>query len=82
MHSPAPLSTAPPAGTGLRNRLPPGSSTVTPVRATPRPSGGPGSSRHTVACPTPTPGTSMMDPVGPAGRSPIFSPSSAVRVIP
>ena len=35
VHSPAPLSTAPPAGTGLRNRLPPGSMTVTPVRAMP-----------------------------------------------
>ncbi len=49
VHSPAPLSTAAPAGTGELNRSPPGSSTVTPVRAIPRPAGGGGSSRQTVA---------------------------------
>ena len=81
VHSPAPLSTAPPAGTGLRNRFPPRSRTVTPVRATPRPSGGGGSSRHTVAWPTPTPGTSMIDAVGPLGIVPIVMPRSATRGI-
>ncbi len=81
VHSPAPLSTAPPAGTGLRNMLPPRSITLTPVRATPRPAGGAGSSRHTVACPTPTPGTSTIDAVRPAGSVPILRPRSAARVI-
>src|SRR5579859_1574149 len=80
VHSPAPFSTAPPAGTGLRNMLPPRSTTVTPVRATPRPAGGAGSSRHTVACPTPTPGTSTIDAVCPFGRIPILMPRSAARV--
>src|SRR5215469_5208302 len=79
VHSPAPLSTAPPAGTGLRNMFPPRSTTVTPVRATPRPAGGGGSSRQTVACPTPTPGTSTIDAVCPLGRVPILMPRSAAR---
>ncbi len=69
MHSPAPLRTAPPAGIGKRNGLPPGSITVTPVRATPRPSGGAGSSRHTVAWPRPRLGH-VEDRVGRAGRQP------------
>src|ERR1700728_983636 len=47
VHSPAPLSTAPPAGTGAANTSPPGSITVTPVRAMPRPAGGGGSSPPT-----------------------------------
>src|SRR5215469_14950160 len=81
VHSPAPFSTAPPAGTGLRNILPPRSITVTPVRATPRPSGGGGSSRQTVACPTPTPGTSTIDAVCPFGRMPMVMPRSAARAI-
>src|ERR1700735_5244449 len=84
VHSPAPLSTAPaagtrppppaplapppPAGTGLRNRFPPGSITVTPVLATPRPSGGGGSSRQIVARPTPAPGTSQIHAVRRLGR--------------
>src|SRR5579875_3078303 len=82
VHSPAPFSTAPPAGTGSRNRFPPGSITVTPVLATPRPAGGGSSSRQTVACPTPTPGTSVIDAVGPAGSRPMVMPRSAVRAIP
>ena len=56
VHSPAPLSTAPPAGTGKRNRSPPGSITVTPVRAVPRPAGGGGSSRQHGGVPQPGPG--------------------------
>ena len=42
---------------------------VTPVRATV------GSSRITVACPTQTPGTSVMALLAPVGRSPISTPS-------
>src|SRR5215469_11239446 len=80
VHSPAPFSTAPPAGTGLPNMSPPGSMTVTPVLATPRPAGGGGSSRQIVACPTPRPGTSAMDAVGPAGSTPILMPRSRARV--
>src|ERR1700733_13427741 len=79
VHSPAPFSTAPPAGAGLRNRFPPGSTTVTPVLATPRPAGGGGSSRQMVAWPTPTPGTSAIDAVGPLGRMPILIPRSGAR---
>ena len=56
--------------------------TVTPVLATPRPAGGGGSSRQTVAWPTPTPGTSTIEPVGPLGRMPILIPRSAARVTP
>ena len=67
VHSPAPLRTAPPAGTGSRKPLPPGSTTVTPVRATPRPTGGSGSSRHTVAWPTPDAGD-VDDRAGGAAR--------------
>ncbi len=74
VHSPAPFRTAPPAGTGLRNMLPPRSTTVTPVLATPRPVGGPGSSRQTVAWPTPTPGTSMIDRGRAAGQDPDRDP--------
>src|SRR3984957_14063389 len=81
VHSPAPFSTAPPAGTGALNKFPPGSMTVTPVRATPRPAGGGGSSRHTVTCPTPTPGTSAIEAVGPVGRTPILMPSSRALVV-
>src|SRR5258708_6759956 len=81
VHSPALFSTAPPAGTGLRNMLPPRSITVTPVRAIPRPAGVGGSSRHTVACPTPTPGTSTIDAVCPLGSVPILMPRLAARVI-
>src|SRR5580692_7339778 len=80
VHSPAPFSTAPPAGTGLANMLPPGSMTVTPVRATPRPAGGPGSSRQTVTCPTPRAGTSEIEAVGPVGSTPILIPRSRARV--
>src|SRR5580704_8550302 len=80
VHSPAPFSTAPPAGTGLANMFPPGSMTVTPVRATPRPAGGAGSSRHTVTCPTPRPGTSAIEAVGPAGSTPILMPRSRARM--
>src|SRR5215470_5858036 len=79
VHSPAAFSTAPPAGTGVRNMLPPRSITVTPVRATPRPAGGGTSSRQTVACPTPTPGTSTIDAVCPFGRIPMLMPRSAAR---
>src|SRR5580704_1892431 len=81
VHSPAPFSTAPPAGTGLPNTLPPGSMTVTPVLATPRPAGGAGSSRQTVTCPTPRPGTSVIDAVGPLGSTPILMPRSRARVV-
>src|SRR5580704_5577740 len=81
VHSPAPFSTAPPAGTGAANRFPPGSMTVTPVLATPRPAGGGGSSRHTVTWPTPTPGTSAIDAVGPVGRTPILMPRSRALVV-
>src|SRR3954451_3143141 len=79
VHSPAPFRTAPPAETGRRNVSIPGISTVTPVRATPRPSGGSGSSRHTVAWPRPTPGTSRTLPLGPDGRLPILIARSAAR---
>src|ERR1700678_3003972 len=80
-HSPAPFSTAPPAGTGALNMLPPGSITVTPVLATPRPAGGGASSRQTVTCPTPTPGTSEIEPVGPLGSTPILMPRSRALVV-
>ena len=48
--SPAPFRTAVPAQTGSCTSGPTGAGTtaVTPVRATPRPSGGSGSSRQTV----------------------------------
>ena len=49
VHSPHPLSTAPPAGTGRARMSSAGRITVTPVRAIPRPAGGSGSSRHIVA---------------------------------
>ncbi len=58
---PKPLSTARPAGTGLRNRSPScGKIAVTPVRAV---------FSRWVRCPTVTPGTSAMVLAGPAGRS-------------
>src|SRR5438067_2027613 len=59
--SPAPLRTAVPARIGVRTSPSslPGTIAVTPVRATPRPSGGSGSSRRTVTCPTVTPSTSV-----------------------
>ena len=54
--SPAPLSTATPAGDrrGRRACRSAGTIAVTPVRATPRPAGGSGSSRTTVTWPTRT----------------------------
>ena len=68
MHSPAPLSTAPPAGTGRPNASSAEPSrTVTPVRATPRPAGGSGSSRQTRGVPEPDPGD-VEDGVGRPGR--------------
>src|SRR5688500_15228612 len=82
VHSPAPLSTAPPAGTGRRYASSASSSVVTPVRATPRPEGGGGSSRWTVACPRPTPGTSSTEFVGPVGRAPMTTPRSRARGMP
>src|SRR5436309_1976209 len=82
VHSPQPFNTAPPAGIGCRHGLPPRSSTVTPVRATPGPSGGGGSSRQIVAWPSPTPGTSSTELVGPAGNRPILIPKSAARTPP
>src|SRR5579875_1254749 len=80
VHSPAPFSTAPPAGTGLRNRLPPGSTTVTPVLATPRPAGGGGSPREPAASPPPPPGRWVIDPGRPEGRFPIWFPGSLALV--
>ena len=64
--SPAPLSTATPAGTGSANRpsAGPGRIAVTPVRAIPRPRSG--SSRQTVTWPTRTPATSVIASCGPA----------------
>ena len=76
MASPAPLRTAPPAGTrdsnssSARN----GTIAVTPVRATPRPAGGAGSSRQIVACPTATFATSTIELVGPGSSRPIRQP--------
>ena len=40
-----------------------------------------GSSRQTVAWPTPTPGTSTIEAVGPLGKMPIVIPRSAARLI-
>src|SRR5215212_2293604 len=79
VHSPAPLSTAPPAGTSRVNASSARTRQVTPVRASPRPSGGAGSSRRTVACPRPTPGTSRTELVGPVRRDPITIPRSRAR---
>ena len=47
---------------------------VTPVLAQPRPTGGSGSSRVTVTCPTRTPGTSVIAFSEPGSREPIRSP--------
>ena len=60
--SPAPFRTAVPAGTGSACSVStgPGSTAVTPVRATPRPEGGSGSSRQTVTWPTVTLETSVI----------------------
>ncbi len=79
--SPAPFRTAVPAQTGSCTSGPTGAGTiaVTPVRATPRPSGGSGSSRQTVTWPTVTPGTSAIESVGPGSSSPIRRPSSRRR---
>ena len=79
--SPAPLSTATPAARPLRTTSPsgPGTMAVTPVRATPRPTGGSGSSRQTVVWPTRTPGTSVMALPGPGGSRPISMPRSRAR---
>ena len=41
---------------------------MTPVRATPSPAGGAGSSRQIVVWPSPTSGTSRTEPVGPDGK--------------
>ena len=79
VHSPAPLSTAPPAGSGRVKASSASTRTVTPVRARPRPSGGGGSSRWIVACPSPTPATSSTELVGPVGRDPITIPRSRAR---
>ena len=80
--SPAPLSTATPAARPWRTTslTGPGTMAVTPVRATPRPAGGSGSSRQTVVWPTRTPGTSVMALPGPVGSRPISMPSSRARV--
>ena len=79
--SPAPLRSAAPAGTRDRKSSPgsKGTIAVTPVRATPRPAGGGGSSRQTVACPTRTPVTSAMLSVGPGGKWPMRIPRSRAR---
>ena len=76
--SPAPFSTATPAGTGSRQRVSgaPGAIAVTPVRATPRPAGGSGSSRTTVTWPTPTPATSVIEFAGPGWSRPMRMPCS------
>ena len=81
MSSPAPLSTATPAARPWRTTSPtgPGTMAVTPVRATPRPAGGSGSSRQTVVWPTRTPGTSVMALPGPGGSRPISMPRSRAR---
>ena len=79
--SPAPLRTAVPAGTGSATSVAGSAGTiaVTPVRATPRPAGGSGSSRQTVAWPTRTPGTSVIAFRGPVGSRPIAMPASRGR---
>jgi hypothetical protein len=46
------------------------------VRATPRPTGGAGSSRHTVTCPTRTPATSVIASAGPGTVVPMRTPVS------
>ena len=65
--SPAPLRTAAPAGTGSATSVAgsAGTTAVMPLRATPRPSGGSGSSRQIVTWPTATPGTSVIAFTGP-----------------
>src|SRR5206468_3817517 len=75
--SPAPFKTAVPAGTGCAQSVSTraGSTALTPVRATPRPSGYAGSSRQTVTCPTVTPLTSVIAFAGPASNRPIRRPS-------
>ena len=77
VNSPAPLSTAVPAGIGRRHisAAVSGATTVQPVRAT-LPSG---SSRHTVTCPTRTPGTSVIALWAPVGSGPNVSPRSRAR---
>src|SRR3954454_14667698 len=82
VHSPAPLSTAPPAGTIRVNASSASTRQVTPVRAIPRPAGGGSSSRCTVACPSPTPATSSTELVGPVGSDPITIPRSRARGMP
>ena len=54
----------------------PGRIAVTPVRATPRPAGGSGSSRTTVTCPTRTPVTSAIEQPGPGSSPPMRRPCS------
>ena len=68
VHSPAPLSTAPPAGTGRGEGVLGEHEQVTPVRATPRPAGARLVAMDTVAWPRPTPATSSTELVGPVGR--------------
>src|SRR3954451_868422 len=82
VHSPAPFSTAPPAGSIRVNASSARTRQVTPVRATPRPAGGAASSRSTVAWPRPTPPTSRTELVGPVGRDPIEIPRSRARGMP
>src|SRR3954454_22671730 len=82
VHSPAPLSTAPPAGIIRVNASSASTRQVTPVRAIPRPAGGGSSSRCTVACPSPTPATSSTELVGPVGSDPITIPRSRARGMP
>src|ERR687897_3915434 len=79
--SPAPFSTAPPAGTSSRgsSACERGTTAVIPVRATPRPSGGSGSSRQTVTWPTVTPATSVIAFAGPVSKRPMRRPSSRSR---
>ena len=65
--SPAPLSTAPPAGIGRREGRPrTGKNDRDAGSCDPTPAGGPGSSRVTVTSPTDTPGTSVIASSGPA----------------
>src|SRR3954447_10809308 len=82
VHSPQPLRIAPPAVAGRPNRSSATCRTVTPVRATPGPPGGGGSSAQIVVCPSPTPATSSTELVRPRGSWPILIPKSAMRTSP
>ncbi len=70
VHSPIPLSTAPPATTGRCMASSASTSAVTPVHAV---------SRVTVAWPRPTPRTSRTELVGPVGSVPMAMPRSRAR---